>query len=96
LVEPLEYALVIGQSEPVVIAGLVVMALVIGQPKLVEMAGEVVMTLVVVVMEGSVEYALVLPPPVVVVVMAGLVEMAESVEYAQVLPSCCCGGGDEV
>jgi hypothetical protein len=52
----------------------------------VEIAGAVVMTLIVVVMAGPVEYALVLPPPMVVVMMAGPVEMVESMEYAQVLP----------
>jgi predicted aconitase with swiveling domain len=49
LVEPVEYALVIGQPEPVVIAGSVVMALVIRHPKPVKIVGAVVMTLVVVV-----------------------------------------------
>jgi hypothetical protein len=51
LVELVEYALVIGQPEPVVIAGSVVTTLM-----------------------------------VVVVVMAGPIEIAESVEYAQVPP----------
>jgi len=47
----------------------------------------VVMPLVVVVMAESVEYALVLPPLVVVVVMmVGPVEMAASAEYALALP----------
>jgi hypothetical protein len=104
LVELVEYALVIGQPEPAVIsgsvvmdrvigqpelvekAGAVVMALVIGQPEPVEIARVVVMTLMVVVMAGLAEYALVLPPLVLVVMMERLVEMAESVEYASELP----------
>jgi hypothetical protein len=69
LAEPVEYALVIGQPELVVIAGSVVMALVIGHLEPVKIAGAVVTTLVV------------------VVVMAGPVQMAESVEYGQVLPA---------
>jgi hypothetical protein len=69
------------------IAGSVVMALVIGQPEPVEIAGVVVMTLMVLVMVGPVEYALVLPPLVVLVVMmAGPVEMAKLVEYALMPP----------
>jgi hypothetical protein len=69
LVELVEYALVIGQPEPVVIAGLMVMALVIEHSEPVKIAGAVVTTLM-----------------VVVVVMAGPIEIAESVEYAQVPP----------
>jgi predicted aconitase with swiveling domain len=69
LVELVEYALVIGQPEPMVIVGSVVMALMIGHPEPMKIAGAVVMTLV-----------------VVVVVMARLLEMAESVEYAYVKP----------
>jgi hypothetical protein len=69
------------------LAEVVEYALVIVQPEPTVIAGSVVMTLVVVVMVGPVEYALVLPPLVVLVVMmAGPVEMAESMEYAQVLP----------
>jgi hypothetical protein len=68
LAEPVEYAFVIRQPEPVVIAGSVVMALVIGHPEPVKIAGAVVTTTL-------------------VVVMVGPVEMAESVEYAQVLHS---------
>jgi hypothetical protein len=89
--EPVEYALMIGQPKPVVIAGSVVMALLIGQPEPLEIVGAVV------VVARLVEYALVLPPLVVVVMMAGPVEMAESVEYAQMMPPSCCGvGGGEV
>jgi hypothetical protein len=69
------------------LAEVVEYALVIVQPEPTVIAGSVVMTLVVVVMVGPVEYALVLPPLVVLVVMmAGPVEMAKLVEYALMPP----------
>ena len=75
LVELVEYALLIGQMEPMVVVGLVVMSLV-----LVVMLQAVVMPLMVVVMLQVVVM------PLTMLVMAGPVEYAEELVIAMVLP----------
>ena len=75
LVELVEYALLIGQMEPMVVVGLVVMSLV-----LVVMLQAVVMPLMVVVMLQVVVM------PLTMLVMAGPIEYAEELVIAMVLP----------